>query len=548
MVVEDTLTVRLALDLDNLPRELIHAQEKLLLFEKISSKHIEEIRSTKGRWDFIKDPLTETFLGILKSRLKFVKEKLGRSLDGLPPNPHQDVDPRNVGHRRSKRGLFNFMGVVGKTLFGTATDDDVVKLSQRTDDMGKRLEAIGRLVEAEYTNGARLTKGVNEMVTQFNTMTEALNNSSLNSSLFHRTVLFLSQLDLLETTIDRVILAREDVIRDIYLAAESKVGTHMLSPPTLEQVLVDTQARLHLNPIFPPNLVAFYYPLLESSLSLNCILVHIPMKSNLEFSLWTVHPFPFFSNKSMLTLDVEESLAIISHDRRWIDSLPSDTLQKCKHSELSSFICPAYLFTLRDVDEEPCLFSLISTNVTSEDCNLTRHNPQHIYHVHIQNLQFFFFPQEFAVSILCENQESRRLVITGPLVVNDHCEVRSHRIHILPNKHHLVHSSNLLSETHQVPSFSMPNTSRLAVPPLMLDSLHLIPRVNLTPLVDQNLPFYLSREIQFPTYILLYATCIAVIIVLGKLMLEYRRRQAALTTTVPLSPIVTTPIVTTPST
>ena len=71
------------------------------------------------------------------------------------------------------------------------------------------------------------------MITQFNVMVDVLNNASRIFSLFHRTFLFTSQLDLLGTTIDHVILAKEDVIRDIYLAAESKVGTHMLSSPTL---------------------------------------------------------------------------------------------------------------------------------------------------------------------------------------------------------------------------------------------------------------------------------------------------------------------------
>lgn len=146
-----------------------------------------------------------------------------------------------------------------------------------------------------------------------------------------------------------------DVLRDLFEAAHHRVTSHMLPLHTLHKVLSNAQSELRLTPIFPFDSLKYYYPSLEASLTPNCIYVHIPLKSDMGFSLWEVSPFPFFYNDSLFTLDLKDSVVLVSNDERWVDMITLVVFPQCRSSFGLLYARPAFMCSLQDAELRTCL-------------------------------------------------------------------------------------------------------------------------------------------------------------------------------------------------
>ena len=78
-------------------------------------------------------------------------------------------------------------------------------------------------------------------------------------------------------------------------AAQSRANFHLFPLPSLVEANAKASSQFHLSPFYSQKDVEHYYPLLETALTPVDILIQIPMKGDLEFSLWLVQPFPSHS-------------------------------------------------------------------------------------------------------------------------------------------------------------------------------------------------------------------------------------------------------------
>ncbi len=69
-----------------------------------------------------------------------------------------------------------------------------------------------------------------------------------------------------------------------------------------------------MTPLFDLPLIHYYYPLLESFLTSDAIVIHVPFKSQDEFEVYRLKPFPFSLNQSIMELDLPASVVMVRSD------------------------------------------------------------------------------------------------------------------------------------------------------------------------------------------------------------------------------------------
>ena len=94
------------------------------------------------------------------------------------------------------------------------------------------------------------------------------------------------------------------------------------------------------------------------------ILIPIPMKSAHTFVAWLIEPFPMMVSNTILTINDNSRITLVSADRSLLTLTTLQDLSNFKFSYLHFHLCPAYIFAFTPVSEAQCELALVQINGT----------------------------------------------------------------------------------------------------------------------------------------------------------------------------------------
>ncbi len=234
-------------------------------------------------------------------------------------------------------------------LFGTAMDEDVEQLRERYNHLTSIASANYRAIHINCRNIARLEKHVSDLGLYVNQLKSELNNilASVDSMCDFMTIAQL--LSAMETAVNSLLHTNQLVVQNVVDAANGRVS------PTLFQVrdflhgLNIGKMEFELKPLLDVEGIHHYYPLLESFLTSEAIVIHVPFESQEVFEVHQLEPFPFAVSGTIMSLNLPPSIVLISKDFTVHSAGHVTDLQRCKNRILASlplsrltFCFPAY--------------------------------------------------------------------------------------------------------------------------------------------------------------------------------------------------------------
>ena len=486
-LVEDAITVRYDLD------PLFHAGEDLnQVYSNLDSLH-SALETLKGRAP------KQGLIDIITLQLQRSK-RLRETLLSHPLFPSGQKDIMKNMKARPKRGLFNFVGLVAKDLFGTATSGDIEEMGKRMHSLTLSAKINGRLISKSYKAISMVASSIDSITNTTNSLIANV-NSLVQSVPFVTELLLISErLEEIEYSVSVLLDNFKVVIRDLNNAALGRVDSEMLPVNHLQDAVNTAIHDLHLIPLFTMREIEFYYPLIQSFLTHISIIITIPMKSQDQFSLWRLLPFPFMVNDTLLQVDLDHDLLLVSSDSSHVARSSLDVLSQCKSSFYNFYICAAFHFVFLPASEAPCDLSLIQSKPKEaiKHCHFTHSNPSSVYHVHLLANQYFYFPRSTEIALSCKTRPSY-VQVHGYYSVSDHCEVRANKLITFPNRQHLTLASNLSSTlTPIIPAFNLSFTN-LTVYSEKLKLLGFLNKSDIQSVLHNPLPMYLEPVVMVPS-------------------------------------------------
>ncbi len=99
-----------------------------------------------------------------------------------------------------------------------------------------------------------------------------------------------------------------------------------------------------LTPLFDLHAINHYYPLLESFLTSEAIVIHVPFQSKDVFDAYQLELFPFSVNDSVMVLDLHATVVLIRNDLPLYATGQMSDRVTCKTEYHNLYFCSASLF------------------------------------------------------------------------------------------------------------------------------------------------------------------------------------------------------------
>ncbi|XP_050689040.1 uncharacterized protein LOC126981646 [Eriocheir sinensis] len=221
---------------------------------------------------------------LLEDRILFLRGKV------------DEVDSNNSFHSvhsRVKRGLLNIVGSTSKFLFGTATDEDVRDLRDHYNRVFSFAARNRKVINANCRKLARLHTHIAELLEQTNKMVEVINIVVKQIDQMNQFLLLDQALHVLENVINSVATANQQVISNMVDAAHGRVTPALFPLYDLRTTIHIGYQNYSLKPLFNSDMSQYFYPLIESSLTPDAIIIHVPFQTADVFEAHEIVPFPF---------------------------------------------------------------------------------------------------------------------------------------------------------------------------------------------------------------------------------------------------------------
>ncbi len=112
----------------------------------------------------------------------------------------------------------------------------------------------------------------------------------------HEMVLINQALPALESAVNSVLHINTLGILDLVDGDRGRVTSSLFPVKDLQRVLMKGEKEHQLTPLFVSHAIHHYYPLLESFLTSDAIVIHVFLKSKDDFYVFHIQPFPFSVN------------------------------------------------------------------------------------------------------------------------------------------------------------------------------------------------------------------------------------------------------------
>ncbi len=241
---------------------------------------------------------SQTILKALTTRVEFLHGTLNQS--------QHDYNLYPV-HAHTKRGLIYGLGQVFQYLFGTALDEDVQDLREHYNPLINIAATNNRVLNLHHNQPTKLESNLNELLQYSNDLATVLNHALLCLDVINHVVVIDQVLHVFKASLDSVLSINEAIIRNLVDAANGRVTTSLFPVEDLLHTLETGQSTYKLTPLYSQDMIQHYYPLLESTLTTDAMIINIPFKSLDHFDAYEVTTFPFSVHNSVMTLDMNPS-------------------------------------------------------------------------------------------------------------------------------------------------------------------------------------------------------------------------------------------------
>ncbi len=129
-------------------------------------------------------------------------------------------------------------------------------------------------------------------------------------------------------------------------ADRGRVASSLFPVKDLQRVLMKGEKEHQLTPLFAMHAIHHYYPLLESFLTSNAMVIHIPFKSKDDFDALHIQPFPLSVNGWVMIMDLPASVVLIRKDFSLFATWQFSGLGACITEYYDLYLCSASLFAL----------------------------------------------------------------------------------------------------------------------------------------------------------------------------------------------------------
>ncbi|XP_076038716.1 uncharacterized protein LOC143023930 [Oratosquilla oratoria] len=299
--VEDSIMVKLRIS----PTSLLEPISKLQNDLQEIQKNINRQVPNNTHQNYETSQILYHNVNSLQSKLNKIKYTIYHL-----PDPDNDT----INTRRTKRGLFDFVGIISKSLFGTATDQDIHTVDTHIGKITRVLQQQGKLIDLNSQNIDLLADSVNSVIDKYNYLAQFTNTQLSQITNSQTALFFLYHLNNLDKELDSLKDHTNLIQKDIWNAHAGVVDSQMITPTQLTQTLRRAHSTLQLTPFFSKHEIQHYYPILASTIFQQFILINIPMDPVKRFSLWEIYPFPYpYQNRTMI-LNLPTSTILKSTD------------------------------------------------------------------------------------------------------------------------------------------------------------------------------------------------------------------------------------------
>ncbi len=205
-------------------------------------------------------------------------------------------------------------------------------------------------------------------------------------------------LPVLETIVNSLLHTNQLVVQTVVDAAHDRLTPTLFPVKDFHHALNTGKMEYELKPLFDLEEIHYYYPLLESFLTSEAIVIHVSFESREVFEAHQLEPFPFAVNGTIMSLNLPPSIVLISKDFTVYSASHITDLQRRKTKYLHLYHCPASLFAFLPLTGGVCEVVLTQTDASKvlSVCPYTELAPKPLFH-----RTFFSYHYFFLTVILC---------------------------------------------------------------------------------------------------------------------------------------------------
>ena len=425
------------------------------------------------------------------------------------------------GSTRTKRGLVDGIGKLSRMLFGTAMNEDVEDLRNRYNRLASIATANNRTLHFNCFRISKLEQHVNDLA-QYSTKLQSALNTALNSLKDIYNFMTISQvLPVLENVVNSMLHTNQLILQNVVDASRGRVTNSLFPVKDLLRTLDIGRRQYGLKPLFDSRGIQHYYPLLESVLTSDAVVIHVPFESQDTFEVYQIEPFPFAVNGTIMTIDLAPSIVLISKDFSLYAVGHLSDLQHCKTQYLHLYHCEASSFAFLSLQGGVCEAVLTQGDASRalSLCPYRRLTPSPFFHESFFGYHYFFFTQQYFVSVVCpDGTEYKEL--SGHFAVPNACYVRSANLTTFPSKLYKGFIANLTVRIFPLDSLTNVTFSHIKYVTNSLSEFTFSNTSELESVIQDSLPVYLSPSVHVPSII---APVVIILIVVIPLCLLVRK-------------------------
>ncbi len=301
---------------------------------------------------------------------------------------------------RTKRCLINGLGQLSR-MFGTAMDEDVEGLRERYNHLASLAANQNTAINMNSLHTDRPEHAVQDITSYSRIVRTALNAVTEDVKGIHKMALINHALPALESAINSVLHTNNLVIQNAVDADRGRVTSSPFPIKDLQRVLMKGEKETPTNPFVccacHTLLLDAIHPLLESSLTSDAMVIHVSYKSEDDFDVFHIQPFPFSANGSVMIMDLPASVVLIRKDFSLFATSQFSDLGACKTEHHDLYLCSASLFAFLPLTGGACEVLLTQTDASKdlELCPFRHIAPRPLFYRRFSGFHYFFFTSRF---------------------------------------------------------------------------------------------------------------------------------------------------------
>ena len=362
-----------------------------------------------------------------KNMLRGITDTIRYKLNSVTGN--NKTDQRDT--HRSKRGLFDIVGIASHTLFGLVDDNTLqLKLQEYNDQL--------KSVTNTYNASARAINGLMKNVRKLDVAFQIMKNNTpsfdqlVGLNRFSQYAFLINQYQLALTD---ALYERHNLETALNQAVLGNIQQSLISPHDLRVVI----RKLHLTqikaPLFPVHNTTLFYATLKGYMTREGLVIIIPLRPKEKFTIYEIHPFPqrLNNSNSLVTLHAT-SVVLFSIRTRTVITPHMPLGNTCSTPAEDIFVCRKPTWN-RDRNTKSCERSLVSNmDDIHKKCKFDPHSTSNVpFFLPTRHATLIYFYDPTPVSIICEKPKPL-VILKGQFALPHECSMQTLHLN-LPATH-----------------------------------------------------------------------------------------------------------------